>query len=110
MLIIDAQIHLWAGAGSSPRHGSAPFRVPDALTGMDEAGVTAAVIHPPSWDPEAVRYAANAVAAHPDRFAAYATLALDQRDGPEKLQLLRHTPGILGLRFLCLAPREHSWP
>jgi predicted TIM-barrel fold metal-dependent hydrolase len=109
MLIIDAQIHLWAGGGSSPRHGSAPFRVPDALAGMDEAGVTAAVIHPPDWDPASVRYAADAVATHPDRFATYATLALDRPDGAVELLRLRHTPGVLGLRFLCLAPEQRTW-
>jgi predicted TIM-barrel fold metal-dependent hydrolase len=110
MLIIDAQVHLWAGAGSSPRHGSTPFRVTDALAGMDEAGVTAAVIHPPGWDPGSVDYAAAAVAAHPDRFATYATLALDHPDAPAHLTRLRTTPGVLGLRFLCLAPEERTWP
>lgn len=110
MLIIDAQIHLWAGAGSSPRHGSTPFRMPDALAGMDEAGVTAAVLHPPGWDPDSRRYAADAVAGHPDRFAAYATLALDRPDGPDVLRRWHRTPGVVGLRFLCLAPEERSWP
>jgi predicted TIM-barrel fold metal-dependent hydrolase len=90
MLIVDAQIHLWAGAGSSPRHGSRPFLVSDALAGMDAAGVTAAVVHPPEWDPAARRYAANAVAAHPDRFAAYTTLALDRPTTSLRLALGDH--------------------
>jgi hypothetical protein len=46
MFIVDSQIHLWAGPGSSTWHGSTPFLAEDALAGMDAAGVEAAVIHP----------------------------------------------------------------
>jgi predicted TIM-barrel fold metal-dependent hydrolase len=110
MLIVDSQIHLWAGPGSSPRHGSSPFTIADAITGMDEAGVDAAVVSPPGWDPQSTQYAANAIAAHPDRFAAYATVPLDEPDGPSRLHQWRNTPGVLGLRYLCLEPHQRSWP
>jgi predicted TIM-barrel fold metal-dependent hydrolase len=108
--VIDAQIHLWAGPGSSPRHGSSPFTVRDALAGMDAAGVDAAVIHPPGWDPGAEEYAARVVAQRPERFARYATVELTGTRGPDRLRRLRATPGVLGLRFLCLAPHERAWP
>jgi predicted TIM-barrel fold metal-dependent hydrolase len=110
MLVVDSQIHLWAGAGSSSRHGSTPFRMEDAIAGMDAAGVDAAVIHPPGWDPGAGDYAAAAIDAHPDRFAAYATLDLDAPDGPDQLRRRHRTPGVLGLRFLCLEPAQRTWP
>jgi predicted TIM-barrel fold metal-dependent hydrolase len=110
MFVVDSQIHLWAGAGSSPRHGSTPFLVADALAEMDAAAVDAAVIHPPTWDPGSYAYAFEAIDAHPDRFAAYVTMALDRPDGPDELRRWHRTPGVLGLRFLCLDPAERRWP
>lgn len=110
LFVVDSQIHVWTGPGSSPRHGSRPFPAGEALAGMDEAGVTAAVIHPPGWDRGAVGYAADVVAARPDRFAVYATLPLDQPEGRERLRRLHATDGVLGLRFLCTEPAERSWP
>lgn len=110
VVVIDAQIHLWAGAGSSARHGSSPFTAEEALRGMDEAGVDAAVIHPPGWDTDAVPYAEAIVDAHPERFARYATVDLTAPDGPEHLRRLHAAPGVNGLRFLCMSPEERSWP
>lgn len=110
MLVVDAQIHLWAGAGSSPRHGSQPFTVEEALAGMDAAGVNAAVIHPPGWDPGATAYAAEAVRRWPHRFARYETVDLGRPDREERVRQLHATPGVLGLRFLCMEPGQRSWP
>jgi predicted TIM-barrel fold metal-dependent hydrolase len=110
VLVVDSQIHLWAGPGSSPRHGSTPFPVEEAIAEMDGAGVDAAVIHPPGWDPTSTRYASEVVAAYPDRFAACATVDLVGPDGPGEVRKLHETSGILGLRFLCFDPAQHSWP
>ena len=49
MQIVDLQIHLWENARMSPQHRQIPtYDVNDALKEMAEAGVDAAVIHPPS--------------------------------------------------------------
>ena len=49
MPIVDSQIHLWENARMSPQHRQIPtYNVDDALKEMAEAGVDAAVIHPPS--------------------------------------------------------------
>src|SRR5262249_54388865 len=54
MLIVDAQIHIWKSSKPNPNHRQiADYSADDALKEMDEAGVTAAVIHPPGWDPNA---------------------------------------------------------
>ena len=55
MLVVDAQIHIWTnGKPASRNHRQiTDFTADDALKEMDEAGVDAAVIHPPSWDPNA---------------------------------------------------------
>ena len=55
MKIVDAQIHLWStGLPSHPHRQITAWGIDEALAAMDEAGVDAAVIHPPlSWDPHA---------------------------------------------------------
>ena len=56
MLIVDAQIHIWKSSKPNPNHRQiADYSADDALKEMDEAGVTAAVIHPPGWIPMPTR-------------------------------------------------------
>ena len=66
MQIVDAQIHLWGtGLPSNPSHWQVTSFLPEeAIALMDEAGVHAAVIHPPSWDPGSVTMAQQAVKEH----------------------------------------------
>ena len=55
MPIVDSQIHIWEDARMSPQHRQIPnYSMDDALKEMAEAGVDAAVIHPPSTLGEAV--------------------------------------------------------
>jgi predicted TIM-barrel fold metal-dependent hydrolase len=110
MDIIDAQIHIWRRAVRTARHGDEPFTVAQALAGMDQAGVALAVLHPPDWDAGSTAYATAAIAAHPDRFRRYSSLDLTAPDGRNRLLRLHAAPDVLGLRFLCLAPDERSWP
>src|SRR6516225_3718113 len=58
MQIVDAQIHLWgSGLPSNPSHRQVTHFTPEeAIELMDEGGVDAAVIHPPSWDPNSPRH------------------------------------------------------
>ena len=55
MLIVDSQVHIWRDhVPAVPTHRQIPsYGTDDLLKEMDEAGVNAAVIHPPSWDPGA---------------------------------------------------------
>ena len=69
MMIVDAQIHIWAKGTPSAHHRQEPYSKDQALAGMDEAGVDRAVIHPLMWDPDSNELAVEAVRAHPDRFA-----------------------------------------
>ena len=49
MPIVDSQIHIWENGRMSPQHRQIPtYSMDDALKEMAEAGVDAAVIHPPS--------------------------------------------------------------
>src|SRR5688572_4465866 len=58
MMIVDAQIHLWAKGKPSAHHRQTPYLKEEALAAMDAAGVDRAVIHPgcgtlipTSWHP-----------------------------------------------------------
>ena len=87
MQIIDAQIHVWGqGLPSNDAHWKVTsFTADQALALMDQAGVDAAVIHPPSWDPDSTELAFAAVQAHPDRFAILGDIPLDDPNGPARL-------------------------
>src|SRR5437763_4379001 len=69
MQIIDAQIHLWgSGLPSNMSHRRVTHFTPEeAIRLMDEAGVDAAVIHPPGWDPGSTEMAFAAVRNYPLR-------------------------------------------
>ena len=58
MLVVDAQVHIWANnKPTNPGHRQvATFSKDDLLKEMDEAGVDAAVIHPPGWDPNSTSW------------------------------------------------------
>src|SRR5215471_5460956 len=62
MLIVDAQIHIWTGhKPANPNHRQIlDFTAEDVLKEMDAAGVNAAVIHPPGWDPNSNTLAVEA--------------------------------------------------
>jgi predicted TIM-barrel fold metal-dependent hydrolase len=75
----------------------------EALKLMDEAGVAAAVIHPPSWDPVSLDVAVDAVTKHPSRFAIMGSVPLSEPDSWSALSAWRETPGMLGLRFTFLS-------
>ena len=53
MLTVDAQVHIWRDhVPTNPNHRQIPnFTADDLLQEMDAAGVDAAIIHPPGWDP-----------------------------------------------------------
>ena len=112
MLIVDAQVHIWGGGPpTSPLHRQiSSYSADDLLKEMDEAGVAAAVIHPPPWDPNSDELAIQAASQHPDRLSILGKFALDS---PEKHSLVegwKQQPGMLGLRLTFQEPHQQSWP
>jgi predicted TIM-barrel fold metal-dependent hydrolase len=110
--IVDAQVHVWgAGPPTVPVHRQVEvFTAEQLLAEMAEAGVDAAIIHPPSWDPNSNELAVEAVRQHPGRFAILGNFPLD---GPESRGLVegwRDRPGLVGLRFTFFAPHQRAWP
>ncbi|HSB41137.1 MAG TPA: hypothetical protein VLK28_04870, partial [Methylomirabilota bacterium] len=79
VLIVDAQVHIWGSGTPLPPHRPTPvFSKDELLAEMDAAGVRAAVIHPPGWDPGSDRLALEAARQHPDRLAVLGKFPLDR--------------------------------
>lgn len=78
------------------------------LEGMDQAGVAAAIIHPPGWDPNAAAVAEAAVRAHPGRFAILGSFAPDRPENRGRVAGWRDQPGMLGLRWAPLHPAARA--
>lgn len=104
MQIIDAQIHIWGqGLPNNRAHIQVTsFSAAEAIAMMDAAGVDAAVLHPPGWDPNATELAIDAVKAYPGRFAIMGALSLDRPLDNGAFRTWRDQPGMLGLRYLML--------
>jgi len=104
MQIVDAQIHTWgSGLPSNMSHGQVTHFTPEeAIALMDEAGVDAAIIHPPGWDPNSTEMAFRAVRDHPGRFAIMGALPLDNPESRARIATWRQQPGMLGLRYTFL--------
>ncbi len=79
MLIVDAQVHIWtSGKPTNPSHDRSPSSSKDdLLKEMDEAGVDAAVIHPPLGS-QRERARDRGRTAHPDRLAILGNFPLDR--------------------------------
>src|SRR5437588_2188893 len=110
MAIVDAHIHLWAKGVPRAAHRQAPYSKEEALADMDDAGVDAAVIQPPAWDPDANEIAIAAARSHPRRFAVLGNFALDAADARARLAGWKGIPGMLGLRYIFSEPRHRRWP
>ena len=109
MRITDAQVHVWSAGTSSGEHRKVPrFTAEDLLAEMDEAGVDAAIIHPPSWDPNANTVAIEAVRNHPGPFAILGQFPLDQPQQRARLETWRDQPGMLGLRTALVLPHQQT--
>jgi predicted TIM-barrel fold metal-dependent hydrolase len=111
MRIVDAQIHLWGtGLPSNLSHRQVTHFTPEeAIVLMDEAGVDAAVIHPPGWDPNSTDMAFKAVETYPGRFAIMGSLPLDQPESRARIAHWRDQPGMLGLRYTFLHDPARQW-
>lgn len=110
MKVIDAQIHLWeSGLPSNMAHRQVTsFTAAEAIAMMDDAGVDAAVIHPPHWDPNSHAVAARAVRDYPGRFAIMGSLPLNDPASKSRIATWRCQPGMLGLRYLFLNEPERT--
>src|ERR1700730_19062722 len=111
MQIVDAQIHLWGtGLPTVPAHWQVTHFTPEEAIGlMDDAGVNAAVISPPPWDPRSTELAFGGGKNYPRRFAIMGSVPLDQPESRGRIASWRDQPGMLGLRYGFLGDPARRW-
>ncbi|HEY7494328.1 MAG TPA: amidohydrolase family protein [Candidatus Tectomicrobia bacterium] len=111
MPIVDAQVHIWgSGLPTNPAHRQITrFSKDDLLKEMDEAGVDAAVIHPPGWDPNSNELAVEAARQHPNRLAILGNFPLDRPESRALVDGWKQRPGMLGFRFTFNQPHQRTW-
>lgn len=111
MLIVDSQVHIWAGGRlvtpESAHHVQNPaYTKDDIVKEMDRAGVDRVIIVPPGWvsvpsGGTANDHALLAARERPERFAVMGKLSLD---APEISRPLisewKKQPGMLGMRLV----------
>jgi predicted TIM-barrel fold metal-dependent hydrolase len=111
MPIVDAQVHIWSsGPPFNPAHRQVnTFTKDELLAEMDVAGVDAALLHPPGWDPNGNAVAIDAAKQHPDRLAVLGHFPLDKPESRQTIETWKDQPGMLGLRFALLQPEQRAW-
>lgn len=110
MLIVDAQVHIWTSGTPVHVHRQvSAYTQDELLRDMDAAGVNAAVLHPPSWDPRANEVAIEAARLHPDRLAVLGFFDASRGEDRSLIDNWKKQPGMLGLRFAFLRSGEESW-
>jgi predicted TIM-barrel fold metal-dependent hydrolase len=112
MLIVDSQVHIWnSGKLPTPIHRQVPvFSKDDLLKEMDEAGVDAALLHPPAFDPNSDAVAIEAARQHPNRLAVLGRFPVERPESRALVDTWKNQPGMLGLRFVFLQPHQQKWP
>jgi len=110
MLIVDAQVHIWeSGTPVGVHRQTSRYDKDDLLKEMDQGGVDAAVIHPPSWDPRANEVAVEAARAHPNRLSILGFFDVSKPENRLLVDTWKQQPGMLGLRFAFLQKGSENW-
>jgi predicted TIM-barrel fold metal-dependent hydrolase len=110
MQIVDAQVHIWSSGTPIAHHRQVfVYDKDELLRDMREAGVDAAVLHPPSWDPNSNEVAIEAARRHPDKFAILGHFPLDKAENRKLIDTWKSQPGMLGLRYALVRPEQQNW-
>jgi L-fuconolactonase len=118
MMIIDAQVHIWApetpekpyatGNASEP-HRPLPLGHEELLTEMDGAGVNRCVLVPPTWEADRNDTSLEAARLHPDRFAVMGRLKIDAPESRALMATWKNQPHMLGIRMVFNRGRSRAW-
>ena len=107
-MIVDSQVHIWAAdtperpwpPGQAARaHTPEPLTAEKLLEKMDAAGVTRAVLVPPSWEGDRNDVVLAAAQRYPDRFAVMGRISITAPESRKEFVPLARTRGMLGFRF-----------
>src|SRR3989337_353757 len=118
MMIIDAQVHIWApetpakpyakGEASEP-HRPTPLGHEELLREMDGAGVQRCVLVPPTWEADRNDTSLEAARLHPDRFAVMGKIKLTAPESRTLMATWKSQPHMLGIRLVFNAGRSKEW-
>jgi len=118
MIIIDAQVHIWApetpekpyakGNASEP-HRLIPLGHEELLGEMDSAGVHRCVLVPPTWEADRNDTSLEAARLYPDRFAVMGRLKIDAPESRPMLAKWKDQPHMLGIRMVFNRGRSREW-
>src|SRR5262245_44237317 len=107
MMIVDSQVHIWAAdaperpwpPGEAARaHQPTPLTAEVLLEKMDTAGVTRAILVPPSWEGDRNDVVLAAAHLYPERFAVMGRISLEAPESREVFLSLTRTEGMRGDR------------
>ena len=104
LTVVDAQVHIWGGGKPTPVQRQEPFSKDQLLQEMNAAGVSRAILVPPSWDPAGNAVSLAAAKEHPDRFAVMGLIDLGHPDAA-LVQNWKKQPGMLGVRLFLASPQ-----
>jgi predicted TIM-barrel fold metal-dependent hydrolase len=108
MEIVDSQVHIWGpdspqrpwrAGGHAHAQRATPVTAEEVIGWMDEGGIAAAIIVPPSWEGDRNDLAIAAAKKYPGRFAVMGRIDPDAPDLRERLPAWREQPGMLGIRL-----------
>jgi predicted TIM-barrel fold metal-dependent hydrolase len=111
MLVVDSQVHLWAGGMPSAHHRCGlpePFNAQAVLAQMRAAGVDCAILAPPAWDPGGNAPSLEAAKAYPDQFAVTGDINWLGAPDPKRIETWRRQPGMVGLRLIFNTPEKQQ--
>ena len=114
MEIVDSQVHIWGpdtperpwrAGGHAHAQRAVPVSAEEVVGWMDEGGISAAIIVPPSWEGDRNDLAIAAVRRYPGRFAVMGRVDPDSPELRERLPGWRDQPGMLGIRLALHTPQ-----
>jgi predicted TIM-barrel fold metal-dependent hydrolase len=116
--VIDAQIHVWRAdapdrpwpeGGDQLTHRAVPLGAEEVIERMDEAGVSRAVLVPPSWEGDRNDVALDAANRYPERFAVMGRIDLAAGPDAARLETWGSVPGLLGGRLTFHRAPARDW-
>jgi predicted TIM-barrel fold metal-dependent hydrolase len=116
MMIIDSGVHIWLPeAPDRPWMPGRTAHLPEPLTYqkfsamMYEAGVSHAILVPPSWEGERIDYSLEAAQKFPDRFAVMGRFPINEPKERARLETWRAQKGMLGVRLTLHHEWDRAW-
>jgi L-fuconolactonase len=108
LLVVDSQVHIWDAGSPPPHHRQTPYGAEDLLADMDIAGVSGAVLVPPTWDPGGNLPSLRAAVRYPKHFTVMGLIDVTAADVTDQLRTWSATPGMTGVRLSFNKPTTRA--